>query len=328
MILPEESSDSFLAYLNRPDWFKAQLKGSFDKNRKESRGIIFLMKEENSTVGCIYCEIQTTHLTYGEHKPVFGWIQAESEIIFRELLHEVESYILKQGGKSLRGPINLPKTFGGYGVQTTNFDLPFLEGLASNEPQYFVWLQNAGYHVDAEYVTLHVTTPIIVSPPANIQLESPTLAEIFGNKTLLNEVVRFIQENFAGKLPDTSLPSRTFEIFERMATLKDHNRFYVLARDTVTNQIAGLILEIPNFMEIWQGKPITMTNIDTVIIGKPYRTLGLFNVMYTYVYNRTEAIGVHWHEGGMVWKQNIPGMKTFSHISESYREYSVFQKEL
>lgn len=326
MIQATESSDAFFDFLDRPAWFKANLQGPFDKNRKDTGGIIFLMKEEKSTVGCIYCEITSKSISYGKFVPIFGWIQAKSFEIFQNLMLCVEKYAKDHNCAVLRGPINPPKTFGGYGAQTQVFEASPLVGLAQNTPELANWLSRLGYAVDAEFVTLHITKPIHIEPVPHIKLESPKLTEIFQNPNLLKEVTEFIQQSFSGYLPDTSTAERMADLLQRMAIMPKHDHYYVLARDLNNQKIAGLLLEVPNWFEEWQGKPITMSNFDTAIVGKAYRGLGLYHIMYEYLYARVEELGIHWHEGGMVWTKNTAGLKTFGLITEPYRYYQVFQK--
>ena len=54
---PQDASDPFIAYLDRPMWFKERFQAAFDAHRLEMNGIIFLACNSSNPEemgGCIY----------------------------------------------------------------------------------------------------------------------------------------------------------------------------------------------------------------------------------------------------------------------------------
>ena len=167
----DHSSDEFIAYLPKPEWFKVALQPAFDDHRKKTKGEIYLVMQGNQKVcGCVYLELTPVHRSYGKSVPVFGWLYAESEGIARLLLTTCEMKTRNSGGSQLRGPISSPKTFGGWGclVPNTNehpeiYPNPRSVECADNSPEILDWIENAGFVCDAEYQNMYNTSLLEVS---------------------------------------------------------------------------------------------------------------------------------------------------------------------
>ncbi|MCK5345312.1 MAG: hypothetical protein KAR20_18005 [Candidatus Heimdallarchaeota archaeon] len=178
-----EKIDQFYDFLDRPFWFKMYLKSYFETQRIKMHGVVFLAVDaaKPSTIkGCIYCELEPDHLTYGKNVPIFGWVQVNSEETLKFLFTHVEKYVKDHGFNELRGPINPPKLFGGWGAMTKGFDQPLLVDSANNDPHLAEWIENAGYKIEAEYVSLQVDEPLNVAnpfPEKNIELISIPISE-------------------------------------------------------------------------------------------------------------------------------------------------------
>jgi hypothetical protein len=116
MLSTEEQTEDFLNLLAKPGWFMDHFRPMFTKWMQDHQGKFFIAKVEEQPVGSIYCELNPPHVSHGEKVPIFGWFIAENPDVAAKLLKEVEIYVIEHDYSILRGPINHPKLFGGWGV--------------------------------------------------------------------------------------------------------------------------------------------------------------------------------------------------------------------
>jgi hypothetical protein len=153
-ILPPDNADPFYPLLNRPPWFLDHFIPAFETWRRDHNGIIFIAYDYQRPIGCIYVEIHPPHLVHGEYKPVFGWLEAENQYVVVQILNAAENYVIEHGGASLRGPINHPKFFGGWGVLMEDSYEPMLVNNTATPSLIGKMLEQAGYNCDTEYISV------------------------------------------------------------------------------------------------------------------------------------------------------------------------------
>jgi hypothetical protein len=331
-----DNIDQFFEFIDRPFWFKLYLKPYFETQRLKMHGTLFMAKNsqdpDSPVVGCIYCELEPNHLTYGKNLPIFGWVQANSEEILHFLFKHLEKYVKDHGYDEIRGPINPPKLFGGWGTMTKGFDQPLLIDSAKNDPNLVEWIKNAGYKPETEYVSLQTIEPLNVPnpfPDRNIELISLPIDELGKRRTLTSQLREFVMKNFVGNLPDSSLAEKKHEeIFQILGMVPNGELYYLIAYDHDEQRVIGLIIEIPNIYETWMGKKIFTTNVNTVIVAKKYRNHQLFHWIYSKIFNKLKKNGIKIHIGGTVWTKNVPALTSFIKISKEVARFVVFQKKL
>ena len=331
-----DNIDQFFEFINRPFWFKLYLKPYFETQRLKMHGTLFFAKNskdpDSPVVGCIYCELEPNHLTYGKNIPIFGWVQANSEEILQFLFKHVEKYVRDHGYDEIRGPINPPKLFGGWGVMTQGFDQPLLVDSAKNDPHLVEWIKNAGYTPETEYISLQGNETLDVPnpfPEKDIELISLPIDELEKKHTLTSQLREFVLKNFIGILPDSSLAEKKYEeIFQILGMVPNGEHHYLIAYDHEEEMVIGLILGIPNIYETWTGKKIFTTNFNTAIVAKKYRNHQLFHWLYSHIFDRLKKAGIKRHIAGTVWTKNIPALSSFIKISKEIARFVVFQKKL
>ncbi|MHA1674924.1 MAG: hypothetical protein ACTSYI_15010 [Promethearchaeota archaeon] len=331
-----DNIDQFYNFLDKPFWFKLYLKSYFETQRIKMHGVLFFAVEETnpSTIkGCIYCELEPDHLTYGKNVPIFGWVQVNSEETLKFLYTHVEKYVKDHGHTELRGPINPPKLFGGWGAMVKGFDQPLLVDSARNDPNLAAWIENAGFNKEAEYVSLQVDEPLDVPnpfPDKNIELISIPINELSKRRTITAQLNEFVLKNFVGNLPDSSLSQKKQdEIFQVLSMVPEGENYYIIAYDHDEQKMMALIIEIPNIYEQWMGKPISTTNVNTVIVAKEYRNQQFSHWVYKKIVDKLrEKNGIKIHIGGTVWSKNVPALTSFLKICDEVARFHVYQKSL
>jgi hypothetical protein len=327
-IHPTEPSAEFIAYYGFPAWMIPHFQPVFDHAREKTYAKIYLAKNAANVVcGCVVYDPTSEHRSYGHQVPTFGWLKADSPAIAHSLLATIEVDAKAHGNTKIRGPINTPKSFGGWGAILKDADKPLFE-CAFGNPDQARWLQSAGYALDAEYINLFNTNLLNVPEFPNIELTSPPISEILGNPQLLQQIGAMVGGAFANFLPDVSPPTRVLELLQLMTTLPHPEDFYFLAWDRTTHDLVAYIFEIPNFYEHWQGKNVTMGNTDSVVIKEGYRGAAFFHYLYNHLSAKLHARGVIHREGTMIWTKNTPAIQSFSKIGYEYRRFGVYQKNL
>ncbi|WP_371806391.1 hypothetical protein [Candidatus Lokiarchaeum ossiferum] len=329
-ILAHESAQDFLAYLNRPNWFKAHFESIFNSHRQRTQGQIFLAREPatNAVIGSIYCELTPMHQSYGKQIPIFGWLQANSPEICAALLNIAKEWVADHGYHILRGPINVPSLYGGWGVRTKGFDRNSLVNSAENDRQLASWIARAGWEVETEYISVLATEWDPGDCPfPHMELKTYPIPEILANPPLLEKLQAFVQENFVTRLPDTTGDNKMIRMFALLQTLDQGEDFYILAFDTDTGDIIAAILDIPNIMDQWQGQPITSADIDTAIIGKKYRNANTFPWIYLRLFQKLYDRGVTYQIGATIWSKNIPALTCFAKGSIHVARFEVYQQQ-
>jgi hypothetical protein len=329
-ISSNQNLSRFFNYLNRPSWFKDKFIPEFDTHRKLTDGMIFLMLQEEKTIGCIYCELNPHHTSYGEKVPIFGWIQAESEQICHKLLETAIKYAKDNGFSKIRGPINPPKLFGGWGAMVEGYSNEMLVESAINQPELAGWIISAGFNFDTEYVAIkdtHMLSKDFEFP--GIELNSYPIKELMKDSELILKLGKFVTANFTGFLPDNSIVGeRTQELFDLLLSVDRGEDFLGFALDSTTDEIAAVFIVLPNVFEIWQGQPLRNVNADTAIVAKKYRNSQLFHYLYNKVYsNLRKSRGFTGLTAGMVWSQNVKAIKSFTKIGYINARFHVFLKE-
>ncbi len=328
-IAPTEDAQAFFDYLEYPSWFKIPFQPRFDMHRQEQDGTIYLLKSEaDHVIGCIYVELSPNHLSFGKKSPIFGWLQADSEELCHALLHLAQYVTMQAGFTSIRGPINEPSDLGGYGVCVEN-QLPQPLVYCSQTPaKYARWITSAGFSECAKYVSVEATnTYDRPNPFPHVEIVDESIGATVQNPALLEQLAATIAANFKDSLPDTTLHNKMQATIAQLLQMDRGEEFYIIARDTLTGEIAGFALEIPNVFDAWQHRPITSADIDTAIVNPKYRNADFFSWMFFQMVAKLRARGVVHQIGSSVWTKNYRAMRSFSKISTQLAKYQVFRHD-
>jgi GNAT superfamily N-acetyltransferase len=330
-ILPHESSRDFISYYGFPEWMRLRFEAAFDAYRRKTGGLILLMPNPGGSspcCGCLVYERTPDHFSYGQRMPTFGWLKADSGDIAQKLLAYVAHKAIAEGFTSLRGPINSPKTFGGWGVPLVGDDLPPLIECAWNKLDQSAWLTAAGFTPDAEYINLYNTHLLDVPAVPDVELTSPPIDHILSDRNVLEAIGGLVNGSFAHYLPDTSAPTRALDLLGLMQSVPQPEDFYLLAWERSSGQLIGYIFELPNFYQLWQGVPLTMSNTDSVILHENYRGAAFFHYLYNQLAHRLHARGIHHREGTLIWTQNHAAVHSFRKIGYEIRRFGIYAKKL
>lgn len=196
LISDDESAQGFYLYLDRPVWFINHFQSIFDDHRALTKGVLFLYRADNNqknhkVQGCIYVELTPKHRSYNEQIPIFGWLQADSEAIALELLKCVEEYAADRGFHTLRGPINTPALYGGWGAKYQGLDIPLSVDFSSNQKELSEWIDRAGFVVESEYVDVQSTSQYLVDNPTmdeNIEKIQIPVKDVLNNPEIMHQL--------------------------------------------------------------------------------------------------------------------------------------------
>lgn len=324
-----QPADAFYAYLKRPAWFKAKFQPVFDALRRETGGVIIIEKIEDQVLGHIYVDCYPKHRSFGKQVPIFGWLDGDSAQIIVDLLRAAEMYTKLHGFGTLRGPINVPKMFGGWGVLVENYNWAPLIDSATNRPELAQWITQAEYQIADEYFNAHAALPDTMRPAnkfPEIEFISYPIPELIQNqRDILEQVGTFISKTFGSYLPDTSV-GETETLLSLLAEVPNGQDYYLIALEKSTRRVVGFAIEMPNMFDAWQGQPITSTNVNSVLVAKEYRGTALFYRLYEQLWDKLNAAGITAHIGGTVWAKNKAAMQSFAKISYPAQHHVVFEK--
>ena len=330
LVSANESAEGFYLYLDRPAWFINRFQSIFDDHRSSTGGVLFLYRSINEVQGCIYVELTPKHRSYNEQIPIFGWLQADSESIALDLLAYAEEYVSEHGFHTLRGPINAPALYGGWGAKYQGLDVPLSVDFSSNQKGLSTWIDHAGFVIEAEYVDVQSTTEFHVACPVadgTIEKVQVPLKEVLNDPEIMGQLYAFVNRNFVGRLPDTT-PDKMEALFRLLDSVEHGEDFYIFAREKATGKIIAAILEIPNVFDLWQGNPITSSAINTAIIDRAYRGKSLFHWIYWEFQKGLNRRGITHHYGANIWAENKAAIKCFGLASRIVGKSLVFQKSL
>ncbi len=327
-----QSIARFYDYIAYPDWFKLRMKPIFEQHRKKNDGFVFMMVDPNHndiSLGSIYCELKPKHISKGKQIPIFGWLNADSKKIAKNLLTHVENFAKIKGYNEIRGPLNMPKMFG-WGARVEYFNCPMYWETPHNRPEIPKWIESCGYKPDTEYITLGLTNLLEVENPyPELEIVSYPIKELFANNEMMEKLQQLIERNFSGFLPDISTDKGRFGEMGKLLMETGHGQdFYILAINKETQDLIGFIVEVPNIFEQWAGNKLKNTVVDTVIVDEKYRGAYFFFFLFNEIYKKLTQKGIDGIVSGLIWSKNIPAIKTFTKIGKQIQKTVVFQKSL
>ena len=237
---------------------------------------------------------------------------------------------LAHNGNRLRGPINHPKFFGGWGVSVEPQDQSFLVNNTHTSSKVGVMLENAGYRSDTEYISViqHPTIPKSKSEYPNIEFVNRSIVEMISDTNLMSKIQTLMQNEFSRFLPDFSTGGEFQHIITELLEIGNGEDFVTIAMDINTDAIAGMIINIPNLFDIWSGHRSKSVDVNTVIIAKDYRGLDFFHYLYYEAARKATARGIDNKIGTCIWSENVAAIKSFGQFSDQIQQYRVYTKNL
>ncbi len=321
-----------------------------------------LIAFHNGTIlGFVLCCIDPHYTSYSRKCGNFGWLHAASLDVCKNLMRECEQFFKKNKIRRLRGPINLPKSMGGIGIQFIGFQEQMLYGAAFSNPQAQVlsYLEDLGYKKESEYSCVYVTQKIwntgkkvdkdIVFRyfPLNQlydyidaieDLAQNTLYQIMSDSSGIHRIYEFF--NAFSKIPDTFYtipqdfePANYSEIpqFVEIWESSDIGKiqpFAPMAFDKKSGELVGILLGLPDLYEKWVGHPITRANVDTAMVKKGYYGKGIFSALNNIGQLTCNLFGINYFEGTNIWSNNSRAIDTIFPHCNLIRKHYVVQKRL
>lgn len=329
----EDPIPEFYDLLIIPTWLRPHFETEFENHRETAKGVCFLAIEDPALppVGCVYCDLTPPHYSYGQQIPIFGWLRGHTPEIISYLLITIENYVKEQGYSHLRGPINFPSILGGWGLHLEGESLEDLIEIPRSTPILKDILTSCGFQCEAKYYMIEYQGDRNLSETfewVSFEFISWPIPKLLGHPEILKQLQALIQANFSNRLPDTSAENQMETIIRYLAAVDHGEDFYVIVRNKATQEIAGLCVDIPNMFEVWRGKPMTMTNINSLIIAPNYRSKAFSHFIYLPIAAALHKRGIIREIGTYVWSQNIPALRSFGKVCEKISTFGVFQKQI
>ncbi len=323
---------------------------------------IFVAYDTTELYGFVISQIHPTYTSYGRKTGTFGWLNVKNFEACKKLIIECEIFIRKHGLRKIRGNINFPKGLGGIGIQALGFEEQMMYGVAFNNPKINLieYLERLGYKKESEYTCMKVTKGFWDSGKKidkGIKLRHLSLEEI---KDYQEEILDLGRNSFQMDFPDASGAEYRFkemldtysqvpksfyklpdgfkpesycnipEILEAWDSYDLENvvTFAHMAFDRETNKLVGIILCLPDLYELWLGKPITRTNVDTAMVRKDYAGRGIFSAMNNIGQKTQNVNGITYFEGTTIWTNNIDAINSIFPHCEHIRKHYIMEKRI
>ena len=311
--------------------------------------------------GFVICQIDPDYTSYSRKCGTFGWFCADNLTVCKKLIRECEVYTKENKIRRLRGPINFPKSLGGFGLQFMGFQEQMLYGVAYSNPlsQNLQYLQSLGYKKESEYTCVFVAQK---TWSKGKKIDNDIIFRYFSLKELysfIEDIGNLADNSLYEILPDSSGINRIHEFFSAFATTP--RSFYKISDDFVpskystvpqfieawescdlervepcapmafdrnTGELVGILLGLPDLYEAWKGNPITRVNVDTAMVKKGYYGKGIFSALNNIGQLTCNLYGINYFEGTTIWSNNSRAINTiFPHCTPTRKHY-VMQKRL
>ena len=191
-------------------------------------------------------------------------------------------------------PLTIRKFFGGWGCLVTATEEPPLVNNTATPPSIGIFLANAGYHADTEYLSVlqhPIIPPSTVDYPNIVFVEKP-IGEIVQDGILMGKIQALMVHEFNRFLPDVSMGDEFHHIVSELLGIGNGEDFITIALDSTMDAIAGMILNIPNMFDLWSGYELHSADVNTVIIAKDYRWMDFFHFLYAQAARKATARGI------------------------------------
>ncbi len=317
--------------------------------------------EEGWFSGMVICQINPDYTSYSRKCGTFGWLSADSFNVCKELMKVCEIFIKTNKIRKIRGPINFPKSLGGFGIQTMGFEEQMLYGVAFTDPSSSLldYLQTMGYFKESEYTCVYVaqkTWDKGKKIDQNIKfryfplhelydyidaigdLANNSLYEILPDSSGINRIHEFF--NSFNRIPKNfysikeSFDPKTYsnipQFIETWETcdLENTEPLAPMAFDKNSGELVGILLGLPDLYELWVGKPITRCNVDTAMVKKGYFGKGIFSALNNLGQLTANLYGIKYFEGTTIWSNNSRAIDTIFPHCKPIRKHVVLQKRL
>jgi len=323
---------------------------------------VYIAYDNLEIYGFVVTQIHPTYTSYGKKCGTFGWLNVRNFEACKNLIRECEIFTRKHGVRKIRGNINFPKGLGGIGIQASGFEQQMMYGVAFNNPQIDLinYLERLGYRKESEYTCMKVTKDFWDSGKKidkGIKLRHLSLKEIKGYQDDIHDLAtNSFQMNFPDssgaesrfkemidtysqvpksfyKLPDDFDPEsycKNPEILEAWASydLEEVVTWAHMAFDKETDKLLGIILCLPDLYELWLGKPITRTNVDTAMVRKDCAGRGIFSALNNIGQKTQNLNGITYFEGTSIWANNIDAINSIFPHCQHIRKHFVMQKRI
>jgi len=323
---------------------------------------VFIASSDSEYCGFVVSQFDPNYKSYSRKCGTFGWLTANDFEVCKKLIKECEIFLKGNRVRKLRGNVNFPKTFGGFGIQATGFEEQMIYGVTYGDPKSKIldYLDKLGYARESEYICMKVTKKTWDSGKRvskDIRFEYLPLDELPEKK---EEILNIAKGSFYTIMPDSTggderfdemletyaqVPASHYKIPDDFDPKKYSNvpefveawkscdlekimNWVPLAIDRKTGDIAGLILGIPDLYELWLDQPITRANVDTVMVKKEYAGKGIFSALNNIGQLTCNLNGITYYEGTTIWYNNPDAINAIFPHGEHIRKHYVVQKRI
>lgn len=323
---------------------------------------IFIAYNGSVPCGFVSCEINPLYKSYNRKCATFGWLNANSYEVCKDLMNACENFVRKNNIRIIRGNINFPKGLGGIGIQEVGFNERMMYGVAFNDPKSSIldYLEKLKYKRSAEYLCAEVTQDEWDKGreiPNDIQLTHLSLKELIKKKDqilgIASDAFSVAFPDYTGgsyrydemmkiysKVPDIHYrlddnfdPSEFSTIQEFIESWESHNLEKVntwvhVAINKETKEIIGIIFTLPDLYQLWLNEPITRANVDTAMVKKGYTGRGIFSILNNFGQKTGKINGIKYYEGTSILITNTDAINTIMPHCKMNRKFVVVQKRI
>ncbi|MHA2280747.1 MAG: hypothetical protein ACXAC5_07835 [Promethearchaeota archaeon] len=305
----------------------------------------FIAYSKRDPCGFVVADLNPEFKSYGRRCGTFGWLNARSYKVCKELLKQCELFARENKLRKIRGPINFPKNEMGFGLQTQGFNQQPLFGVAFTNPnsKLYEYLKALNYIAESEYTSLrveHESWKKGNTLDKNLKLCIVPLDKLIEK---LDDVIALTLDSFSTLLPDTSgggienvknliklavnVPKSHFRYHEspdiyknyqhipefieawEEADLKNVITVFPMVLERNTEKIVGMLIGVLDYYQYWKNEYISRVNVHTAMVRKGYGGRGIFSSLNNFgqVTNRA-MMGLTYYEGTYIWSKNSKGV--------------------
>ncbi|MHA1793099.1 MAG: hypothetical protein ACTSVI_10675 [Promethearchaeota archaeon] len=243
----------------------------------------------------------------------FGLITVKNGLALKRMLNHARRYFKKHGVRAIRGPVNIPRSLLGYGLQISGFDEKIIAGSASDPISYKLFfddLFNAGFFsrrdVYYNYLQDFTKTQEYIEEMEKIhgpldrdfEIRTPLFDEL---EDLPGKVAKLMNETL-GYRPDYSLATED--------SLRSAAKQYKLIPDGQKliglffkgDELIGGVIQQPDWFQLLRGERVNQFIGDIYMLSKKYQGKHFFMNCLEYTMSSISGLNAKYFEHASIWK--------------------------
>nr|MDO8109309.1 hypothetical protein [Candidatus Sigynarchaeota archaeon] len=263
----------------------------------------------------------------------FGLVTARDASTLARLVLVARDVAEKAGCKAVRGPVNVPRIFFGYGIQVSGFGLPVVAGTSintSDEATPFLELDTEDffdrtdkyYNLSQDFAKTRAYIDTITLD-RNLRIVNPNLndpRDIAGG-------VADMMNRLLGSRPDYQLTSA-----EKLAAAVNVYKFVphgekLLAFYFDGDELAGGVIMQPDWFQVFAGVRVSSIVGEIYMLEKKYQGRKLMLNFAEYSEKVLKELGATHYEHASIWEESGGALSTvkagYNAIIKEFRVYEI-----